>query len=97
MLKRILFVILLSLTIAQKTYALPQLLDVSVMVRLYVHADNDDSNAATYPIKRLLAIGIRTYVGAGIVYIQNFNESFTLRLIDIVSNTEVFSLIALPG
>ena len=49
-------------------------------MRLYVHAYNDDSNAATYPIKRALAMGISAYVGAGIVYIQDFNKSFTLAV-----------------
>ncbi len=97
MLKRTLFVILLSLAIIPMTYALPQPPNEAVVVRLYVHAEFDESSAATYPIKRQPSMGITAYVSDGIVYVQEFNESFTLRLIDMDSSVEVFSSTVLPG
>lgn len=79
------------------TYAHPQMPNGVVMVRLYEQASIDDSNGATRPIKRQPAMGVSAYIGDGIVYVLDFNESFTLRLIDIASNVEVFSSTVLPG
>lgn len=79
------------------TYAHPQMPNGVVKVKLYEQASIDDSNGATRPIKRQPAMGISAYIGDGVIYVPDFNESFTLRLIDIASNVEIFSSTVLLG
>lgn len=97
MLKRFVFLFLLSLNITLLINADTQLPKGVVEVKLFAHGNYDDSNSVTYPIKRQPSVGIRAYVGNGVLCVQEFEEQFTFRLIDVNSSIEVFSSTVLPG
>lgn len=95
MLKKLFFFILWFLAFTPNSVAFTQ--QPSGMVRVELHVYIVDPNQVGKPIRRQPSVGITAYVGNGMVYVQDFNKSFTLRLTNANNGADVFSTNVITG